>query len=68
VFTWFVHVPWAPTLEGQHITRNLVLIRAAIVIGGTVGGRLSVTPPMSKASHESSSRFAANCSRAAAMP
>lgn len=32
----FVHVPWAPTLEGQYIIKNLVLISAAIVIGGTV--------------------------------
>jgi uncharacterized membrane protein YkgB len=35
----FVHVPWAPTLEGQYIIKNLVLISAAIVIGGTVGAR-----------------------------
>ncbi len=34
--TCFVHVPWAPTLEGQYIIKNLVLISAAIVIGGTV--------------------------------
>ena len=33
----FLHVPWAPTLEGQYIIKNLVLISAAIVIGGTVG-------------------------------
>jgi uncharacterized membrane protein YkgB len=32
----FVHVPWAPTLEGQYIIKNLVLISAALVIGGTV--------------------------------
>lgn len=30
---------WAPTLEGQYIIKNLVLIAAAIVVGGTVGGR-----------------------------
>jgi uncharacterized membrane protein YkgB len=38
----FVHVPWAPTLEGQYIIKNLVLISAAIVIGGTVGARRRV--------------------------
>jgi len=32
----FTHVPWAPTLEGQYIIKNLVLISAAIVVGGTV--------------------------------
>ena len=34
----FVHIPWAPTLEGQYIIKNLVLISAAIVIGGTLRG------------------------------
>lgn len=34
----FEHVPWAPTLEGQYIVKNLVLISAAIVVGGTVRG------------------------------
>lgn len=38
----FTHFPYAPTLEGQYIIKNLVLISAAIVIGATVrGGRLS---------------------------
>ncbi len=32
----FVHAPWAPTLEGQYIIKNLVLIAAAIAVGGTV--------------------------------
>jgi len=32
----FVSVPWVPTLEGQYIIKNLVLISAAIVVGGTV--------------------------------
>jgi len=32
----FLRVPYAPTLEGQYIIKNLVLISAAIVIGGTV--------------------------------
>jgi uncharacterized membrane protein YphA (DoxX/SURF4 family) len=38
----FTRVPYAPTLEGQYILKNLVLISAGIVIGATVrGGRLS---------------------------
>jgi uncharacterized membrane protein YphA (DoxX/SURF4 family) len=41
----FTHVPFAPTLEGQYIIKNLVLIAAAIVVGATVrGGRLSAEP------------------------
>ncbi|MGD2162879.1 MAG: DoxX family membrane protein [Anaerolineales bacterium] len=35
-------VPHAPTLEGQYIIKNLVLISAGLVIGATVrGGRLT---------------------------
>lgn len=41
----FTHVPWAPTLEGQYIIKNLVLVTAAIVIGATVrGGELTSEP------------------------
>ena len=37
----FSRFPYAPTLEGQYIIKNIVLIRAAMVVGGTVrGGRL----------------------------
>lgn len=37
----FVRVPYAPTLEGQYIIKNLVLLSGALVIGATVrGGRL----------------------------
>ena len=35
VFTQF---PYAPTLEGQYIIKNLVLVSAGIVIGATVRG------------------------------
>lgn len=36
--------PYAPTLEGQYIIKNLVLIGAAIVVGATVrGGQLQAT-------------------------
>ena len=37
----FSVIPFAPTLEGQYIIKNIVLISAGIVIGATVrGGRL----------------------------
>ena len=43
--TWTVF-PIAPTLEGQYIIKNIVLIGAAMVIGATVrGGRLVPEPP-----------------------
>ena len=35
--TCFEKIPWLPTLEGrQYIIKNLVLISAALVVGGTV--------------------------------
>ncbi len=41
----FTVAPIAPTLEGQYIIKNLVLVTAAIVIGATVrGGRLIAQP------------------------
>lgn len=41
----FVVVPFAPTLEGQYIIKNMVIISAAIVIGATVrGGQLLARP------------------------
>ena len=30
------HFPYAPTLEGQYIIKNLMIISAALVVGGTV--------------------------------
>jgi uncharacterized membrane protein YphA (DoxX/SURF4 family) len=37
----FTKFPYAPTLEGQYIIKNLVLISAGMVIGATVrGGRI----------------------------
>lgn len=37
----FATFPFAPTLEGQYIIKNIVLIGAAMVVGATVrGGRL----------------------------
>jgi uncharacterized membrane protein YphA (DoxX/SURF4 family) len=35
----FAVFPFAPTLEGQYIIKNLVLIGAAMVVGATVRGR-----------------------------
>jgi uncharacterized membrane protein YphA (DoxX/SURF4 family) len=44
----FTRIPWAPTLEGQYIIKNVVLISAAIVLGATVrGGRLESRPERS---------------------
>jgi hypothetical protein len=41
----FLVVPFAPTLEGQYIIKNVVLVSAAIVVGATVrGGRLTAKP------------------------
>lgn len=41
----FTHVPFVPTLEGQYIIKNLVLIAASLVIGATVrGGRIQAEP------------------------
>ncbi len=38
----FTAFPYAPTLEGQYIIKNLVLVAAALVLGATVrGGHLT---------------------------
>ena len=45
----FAAIPYAPTLEGQYIIKNLVLISAGIVVGATVrGGRLIAEPSKRK--------------------
>jgi hypothetical protein len=45
----FTHVPFAPTLEGQYIIKNLVLISAALVIGALVrGGRVIADPAVAR--------------------
>ncbi len=41
----FVHIPYAPTMEGQYIFKNIVLISAGIVIGATVRGGALVDDP-----------------------
>ncbi len=41
----FTRFPFAPTLEGQYIIKNVVLVSAGLVIGATVrGGGLSAEP------------------------
>lgn len=42
--TW-TRFPYAPTLEGQYIIKNVVLIAGAMVVGSTVrGGRIDPEP------------------------
>ncbi|MFL5430903.1 MAG: DoxX family membrane protein [Myxococcales bacterium] len=41
----FTRFPFEPTMEGQYILKNLVLISAAIVIGGTLRGGSLVAQP-----------------------
>jgi len=51
--TVFTHVPYAPTLEGQYIIKNAVLISAAIVLGATVrGGGLVAQPEVLEAAKQ----------------
>lgn len=46
----FVVFPYAPTLEGQYIIKNMVLVSAGIVLGATVrGGRLVADPAPAEA-------------------
>lgn len=41
----FLAFPFAPTLEGQYIIKNVVLVSSAIIVGATVrGGQLSSQP------------------------
>ncbi len=41
----FTQIPYAPTLEGQYIIKNIVLISAGIVIGATVRGGAVIADP-----------------------
>ena len=41
----FTRIPYAPTLEGQYIIKNLVLISAGMVIGATVRGGFLISEP-----------------------
>lgn len=41
----FIAFPYAPTLEGQYILKNAVLIAGAVILGATVrGGRIESEP------------------------
>lgn len=49
----FVKIPFVPTLEGQYIIKNLVLISGAIVVGSTVrGGRVIADPRAAQIANE----------------
>lgn len=37
-------IPYAPTMEGQYIIKNLLIISAALVVGGTVRRRTDKLP------------------------
>ena len=41
----FLRVPFAPTLEGQYIIKNLVLISAGVVLGALVRGGAMIADP-----------------------
>lgn len=41
----FTQIPFAPTLEGQYIFKNVVLVSAGIVIGATVRGGAVIADP-----------------------
>lgn len=55
----FTRVPYAPTLEGQYIIKNLILIAAGLVVGATArGGRMIADPDAARrADLEQKSRY-----------
>jgi uncharacterized membrane protein YphA (DoxX/SURF4 family) len=49
----FYRIPVAPTLEGQYIIKNVVLVSAALAIGATVrGGALVADPEIAREAEE----------------
>jgi uncharacterized membrane protein YkgB len=44
----FARFPFAPTMEGQYILKNLVLISGAIVVGATLRGGALIAEPIRK--------------------
>ncbi len=57
----FTQIPYAPTLEGQYIIKNIVLISAGIVIYGTVrGGAVIADPEIVKLGREKAAAEAAS--------
>ncbi|MEX2527624.1 MAG: hypothetical protein WEA09_08300 [Gemmatimonadota bacterium] len=43
----FTSIPFGLTMEGQYIIKNLTLVSAALVVGGSVRGRLPTPPGLS---------------------
>ena len=41
----FTRIPFAPTMEGQYIIKNIVLVSAGLVLGATVRGGRVVSDP-----------------------
>ena len=58
----FTRFPYAPTLEGQYILKNLVLIAAGLVIGATARGGHLVCAACTETAHP------AGCSEATCSP
>ena len=53
----FTASPYAPTLEGQYIIKNIVLVSAGLVIGATVrGGGLTAHPQSVEAARQTEKR------------
>ncbi len=52
----FLRIPYAPTLEGQYIIKNVVLVSAGLVIGATVRGGYLVAEPVQVKEPGASSR------------
>ena len=53
----FQHVPYSPTLEGQYIVKNLVLVAAGLIIGSTArGGHLVTEGPSTAPSGKGAAR------------
>ena len=66
VFTAF---PYAPTLEGQYIIKNIVLVSAGLVIGATVrGGGLTAHPQAKEAARHTEHREKDETAKALAPP
>jgi len=43
----FVYIPFVPSMEGQYILKNLIIIAAAIVLGATIrGGAIIANSPI----------------------
>jgi uncharacterized membrane protein YphA (DoxX/SURF4 family) len=54
----FASVPFAPTLEGQYIIKNVILIGAGMVVGATVRGGRLIAEPTTADSHLAAAREA----------